>query len=146
MDEYNGIGMSTTTTVTTKDRAMDMEIQQVPWWNRRTRMERRFFILSITLLLTTIGLSIALVGVLYTDIISPSRRDNTVRVDYVRSDSGDVDSFQTTFTPSKQTLKVVNEIELGAGKRVTRLIVHDNIDNIKLLNIYIYIYIYIYKT
>ena len=48
--------------VTIKDRAMDMEIQQVPWWNRRTRMERRFFILSITLLLTTIGLSIALAG------------------------------------------------------------------------------------
>ena len=108
--------------VTIKDRAMDMEIQQVPWWNRRTRMERRFFILSITLLLTTIGLSFALAGVLYKDIISPGKRDNTVRVDYVRSDNSDVENFQTTIPLNSKhtgTFKVVNDVELGAGKRVT---------------------------
>ena len=107
--------------VTIKDRAMDMEIQQVPWWNRRTRMERRFFILSITLLLTTIGLSIALAGVLYKDIISPGTHDNTVRVDYVRSDNSD-ENFKTTLPFNSKhigTLKVVNDVELGAGKRVT---------------------------
>ena len=104
--------------VTIKDRAMDMEIQQVPWWNRRTRMERRFFILSITLLLTTIGLSIALAGVIYRDFIIPGYSQNELRLDYVRSDSVDADNFES---PSKQRLKVVKEVQLGNGKRVTRL-------------------------
>ena len=40
------------------DRTMDMEIQQVPWWNRRSRLERRFFVMSITLLCATVGLAI----------------------------------------------------------------------------------------
>ena len=109
------------TSVTIKDRAMDMEIQQVPWWNRRTRMERRFFILSIFLLLATIGLSVALAGVLYKDIFAPS--DNNVRVGYVR----DSNSFETSvpFNPSKHTgsLKVVNSVELGAGKQVSRVLI-----------------------
>ena len=104
--------------VTIKDRAMDMEIQQVPWWNRRTRMERRFFILSITLLLTTIGLSIALAGVIYRDFIIPGYSQNELRLDYVRSDSADAGNFES---PSKQRLKVVKEVQLGNGKRVTRL-------------------------
>ena len=108
--------------VTIKDRAMDMEIQQVPWWNRRTRMERRFFILSITLLLSTIGLSIALAGVLYKDIISPGTRGNTARVDYVRSDNSDGESFETTLPFNSKhigSLNVVNDVELGGGKGVT---------------------------
>ena len=50
-----------------KDRAMDMEIQQVPWWNRRSRMERRFFLTSLTLLFITVGLAMALAGVVYKD-------------------------------------------------------------------------------
>ena len=37
---------------------MDMEIQQVPWWNRRSRLERRFFVMSIALLCATVGLAI----------------------------------------------------------------------------------------
>ena len=44
---------------------MDMEIQQVPWWNRRSRLERRFFVMSIALLCATVGLAIGLTGVLY---------------------------------------------------------------------------------
>ena len=47
------------------DRAMDMEIQQVPWWNRRSRLERRFFVLAISLLCVAVGLAIGLTGVLY---------------------------------------------------------------------------------
>jgi hypothetical protein len=108
--------------VNIKDRAMDMEIQQVPWWNRRTRMERRFFILSITLLLSTIGLSIALAGVLYKDIISPGTHDSTARVGYVRSDNSDGENFKTTLPFNSKhigSLNVVNDVELGAGKRVT---------------------------
>ena len=104
--------------VTNKDRAMDMEIQQVPWWNRRTRMERRFFILSIALLLSTIGLSIALAGVLV-GIISPGKNDNTVKLDFVRSDSADA---STLIQP-----KIVKDVELGGGKGVTRLIVQESL-------------------
>ena len=44
---------------------MDMEIQQVPWWNRRSRLERRFFVMTIALLCATVGLAIGLTGVLY---------------------------------------------------------------------------------
>ena len=44
---------------------MDMEIQPVPWWNRRSRMERRFIGLIGSLLLVSVGLSIGLVGVIY---------------------------------------------------------------------------------
>ena len=104
------------TAVTIKDRAMDMEIQQVPWWNRRTRMERRFFILSIILLLATIGLSIALAGVIYKDIFNPSNSDNGARVDFVR----DPNSFETSVPFRKPTnkLTVVDDVELGAGKQV----------------------------
>eukprot|EP00095_Tigriopus_kingsejongensis_P004532 maker-scaffold532_size145644-snap-gene-0.44 protein:Tk04532 transcript:maker-scaffold532_size145644-snap-gene-0.44-mRNA-1 annotation:"membrane metallo-endopeptidase-like 1-like" len=47
------------------DRAMDMEIQQVPWWNRRSQMERRFFILAVILLCLTVGLAMGLASVLY---------------------------------------------------------------------------------
>ena len=50
-----------------KDRAMDMEIRQVPWWNRRSRMERRFLVLVVTLLLVSVGLSLALAGSVYRD-------------------------------------------------------------------------------
>jgi len=55
------------TRMANKDRAMDMEIQQVPWWNRRTRMERRFLLTALTLLFVSIGLALALAGVLYKD-------------------------------------------------------------------------------
>ena len=44
---------------------MDMEIQPVPWWNRRSRMERRFIGLISSLLFVSVGLSIGLVGVIY---------------------------------------------------------------------------------
>ena len=37
---------------------MDMEIQPVPWWNRRSRMERRFIYSIATLLLVSVGLAI----------------------------------------------------------------------------------------
>ena len=37
---------------------MDMEIQPVPWWNRRSRMERRFIYLIASLLLVSVGLAI----------------------------------------------------------------------------------------
>ena len=35
-----------------------MEIQPVPWWNRRSRMERRFIYSIATLLLVSVGLAI----------------------------------------------------------------------------------------
>ena len=44
---------------------MDMEIQPVPWWNRRSRMERRFCILTGSLVLISLGLAIGLGGVFY---------------------------------------------------------------------------------
>ena len=43
---------------------MDMEIQQVPWWNRRSRLERRFFVMTIALLCATVGLAIGSVDFL----------------------------------------------------------------------------------
>lgn len=62
---------SASSTVVQKDRAMDMEIQQVPWWNRRSRMERRFLILAITLLLVSVGLALALAATMYKDKLFP---------------------------------------------------------------------------
>ena len=117
---------------TTKDRAMDMEIQQVPWWNRRTRMERRFFILSIILLLATVGLSIALAGVLYKDIISQNADNKgnygSARVAAARSNADVLNNLQTTssFSSSEHEhqsqLRVVEnsgrQVALGAGRRV----------------------------
>ena len=44
---------------------MDMEIQPVPWWNRRSRMERRFIWLIASLLLVSVGLAVGLVGIVY---------------------------------------------------------------------------------
>ena len=35
-----------------------MEIQPVPWWNRRSRMERRFIYSIASLLLVSVGLAI----------------------------------------------------------------------------------------
>ena len=105
--------------VTIKDRAMDMEIQQVPWWNRRTRMERRFFILSIILLLATIGLSIALAGVIYKDILNPNVSDNGGRVDFVR----DPIIFETRepVSASDGPFKIKDfNVPLGKGKQVSR--------------------------
>ena len=106
--------------VTIKDRAMDMEIQQVPWWNRRTRMERRFFILSIILLLATIGLSIALAGVIYKDILNPNVSDNGGRVDFVR----DPIIFETRepVSVSDGPFKIKDfNVPLGKGKQVSTL-------------------------
>lgn len=42
-----------------------MEIQPVPWWNRRSRMERNLIWLIGSLLLVSVGLAIGLVGVIY---------------------------------------------------------------------------------
>jgi len=44
---------------------MDMEIQQVPWWNRRSRMERSFFVLAVALLCLAVAMGVALAAVLY---------------------------------------------------------------------------------
>jgi hypothetical protein len=44
---------------------MDMEIQQVPWWNRRSRMERRFIVTTISLIFVSVGLAVGLAGVVY---------------------------------------------------------------------------------
>ena len=113
-------------TVTTKDRAMDMEIQQVPWWNRRTRMERRFFILSVTLLLATIGLSVALAGVLYKNMMENEPGYGLARVAAARSNNAE-NNFQTTaaFISSADENQVPivfvdkqsdrGEVELGGG-------------------------------
>ena len=113
---------------TTKDRAMDMEIQQVPWWNRRTRMERRFFILSIILLLATVGLSIALAGVLYKDIISQNADNKgnygSARVAAARSNADvlTTSSFASSEHEHQSQLRVVEnsgrQVALGAGRRV----------------------------
>ena len=57
---------------------MDMEIQPVPWWNRRSRMERRFIGLIGSLLLVSVGLSIGLVGVIYKpELFINSNSDHT---------------------------------------------------------------------
>ncbi len=48
-----------------EDHAMDMEIQQVPWWNRRSRMERRFFVAAVLLLCLSVGLAVGLAAVLF---------------------------------------------------------------------------------
>ena len=54
---------------------MDMEIQPVPWWNRRSRMERRFIWLVGSLLLVSVGLAVGLVGVIYKkDLFSDNSR------------------------------------------------------------------------
>ena len=108
--------------VTIKDRAMDMEIQQVPWWNRRTRMERRFFILSIFLLLATIGLSIALAGVLYKDLFGLNS-DYPVRAPLVISDSPDSRNSITFPKSNSFTPRIVHpkEVTLGNGKQVNCL-------------------------
>lgn len=45
--------------------AMDMEIQQVPWWNRRSRLERRFFVTAVFLGCVAIALAVGLVSVAY---------------------------------------------------------------------------------
>ena len=50
---------------------MDMEIQQVPWWNRRSRLERRFFLAAVGLLMLSVGLAAGLVAVLYMGGESP---------------------------------------------------------------------------
>ena len=105
--------------VTIKDRAMDMEIQQVPWWNRRTRMERRFFILSVILLLATIGLSIALAGVIYKDILNPNVSDNGGRVDFVR-DPIIFDTREPVSVNGGSFTVKDNNVPLGEGKQVSR--------------------------
>jgi len=43
------------------EKAMQMEIQQVPWWNKRTRMERRMLGLSACLLVLSVCLTVGLV-------------------------------------------------------------------------------------
>ena len=50
-----------------QDENMDMEIQPVPWWNRRSRMERRFIMLTCGLLLVSVGLAVGLTGIIYKD-------------------------------------------------------------------------------
>ncbi len=37
----------------------------MPWWNRRSRMERRFFVTAVALLCATIALAVGLAFVLY---------------------------------------------------------------------------------
>ena len=44
---------------------MDMEIQPVPWWNRRSRMERRLIWLIGSLALVSVGLVVGLLGIIY---------------------------------------------------------------------------------
>ncbi len=55
-----------------KDPAMDLEIQQVPWWNRRSQMERRFFVAGVLLLCATVGLGVALCAALFSHQEPPS--------------------------------------------------------------------------
>lgn len=43
------------------EKAMQMEIKKVPWWNKRTRMERRFFVLTGVLAVAAIALMVGLV-------------------------------------------------------------------------------------
>ncbi|XP_023345566.1 neprilysin-2 [Eurytemora carolleeae] len=43
------------------EKAMQMEIKKVPWWNKRTRMERRFFLITGVLGVLCVGLSIAII-------------------------------------------------------------------------------------
>ncbi|TRY73034.1 hypothetical protein TCAL_01898 [Tigriopus californicus] len=73
------------------DRAMDMEIQQVPWWNRRSQMERRLFILAVLLLCLAVGLALALVSVVY----SQSQKDSNSLHKTTAAFTGDDSSVQT---------------------------------------------------
>jgi len=43
------------------EKAMQMEIKKVPWWNKRTRMERRLFVLTGALGLIAVTLAVGLV-------------------------------------------------------------------------------------
>jgi len=43
------------------EKAMQMEIKKVPWWNKRTRMERRFFLITGVLGVVSIGLLAGLI-------------------------------------------------------------------------------------
>ena len=42
-----------------------MEIQPVPWWNRRSRMERRLIWLIGGLLFVSVGLALCMVSLVY---------------------------------------------------------------------------------
>ncbi len=62
---------------------MDMEIQQVPWWNRRSRMERRFFVAAVALLCLSVGLAVGLAAVLYRDYnATPKAEGDEVRAGF----------------------------------------------------------------
>jgi membrane metallo-endopeptidase-like protein 1 len=74
---------------------MDMEIQQVPWWNRRSRLERRFFVTSIGLLCACVGLAIGLTGVLYKNMASDDGGGNGP-AEGRKISSREIVNFQTT--------------------------------------------------
>ena len=86
-------------------------------------MERRFFLLSMTLLIATIGLSVALTGVLYfgkTDLLSPNDFLNVDQQSLRRLNRDEksvdiVDSLQTSAAfvaqePTHTNAEVVDEI------------------------------------
>ncbi len=56
---------------------MDMEIQPVPWWNRRSRMERRFIMLTCALLLVSVGLAVGLTGLIYKEDLVLTKNPHT---------------------------------------------------------------------
>jgi len=74
------------------EKAMQMEIQKVPWWNKRTRMERRFLLFAGALTVIAIALGAGLVLM--------------VRDKYNESDVG---SHSESFT-SKQPAPTTNSI------------------------------------
>ena len=80
---------------------MDMEIQPVPWWNRRSRMERRLIWLIGSLFLVSLGLIIGLCGVLYKPELFVQ----------LTSDSDDNFDSDSRFEPPAATTSMRNELD-----------------------------------
>lgn len=70
------------------EKAMQMEIKRVPWWNKRTRMERRFIVLTGVLVVMSVGLLTALI------LVAKGQRNNIEPPRYGADDI--IPSFQTS--------------------------------------------------
>jgi len=81
------------------EKAMQMEIKKVPWWNKRTRMERRFFLLTGVLGVATVCLTVGLV------LASKGNRNNMVEGEY---GSDIIPAYQTSSAFSSELPKVTS--------------------------------------
>lgn len=63
------------------EKAMQMEIQKVPWWNKRTRMERRMFVLTgiLTVLAVSLGVGLVLLARVDRDTMYTRRTSESLK-------------------------------------------------------------------